>query len=109
MKASINIWLAIGFAGYMAWVQPAGAQEKVQQQQTCYQMKNGKIYMVQGRKETLLKQKVVLKDSTIIFPNGNCKVKKGKMMMLKNGACIDANGKMCKPSAPKENKKPEQQ
>ncbi len=56
-------------------------------------MKDGKMYHNMNGKEMLLDNSMTLQNGTIMQPNGSYQLKNGKQRQLKNGHCMDMNGK----------------
>lgn len=102
MKKKIIVMLAMVFASIMFQGPIVTAQQKAHDnKEVCYLMKGGKMYHVQNGKETLMKKEVTLKDGIVIMTNGDYKMKNGKKEMLKEGECINENGKINHPKGKK--------
>ncbi len=58
------------------------------------EMKEGKVMVMKGANTMELKEKLMLKNGTVVMADGSVKTKGGKMMQLKEGKFMDMNGKM---------------
>jgi len=72
----------------------------------CCKMKKGKMMCMKDGKETAMKNDTTMKDGTKCMVNGECIMKDGKKMKMKEGDCMNTNGKMGKcDHKPKKDKK----
>ena len=68
-------------------------RDRIQDQdRTNLTMINGEMLQLRDRAEVRVKERVTLKDGTIVSPNGNYTTKDGKQLKLKNGECLDNDG-----------------
>jgi hypothetical protein len=58
-------------------------------------MHNGKMMVMKNGITMPMEKDMVMKNGTTCMTTGECKVKDGKSMMMKEGDCMDINGKMC--------------
>lgn len=96
MKKLFFLFVLIAFASVSANAQEMKPDQKKMQHQKvaeCYVMKDGKMYHAMAGKEMLMEKEVTLKNGEKIMPDGMCKMKDGKEMMLKNDECIDVMGR----------------
>ena len=59
-------------------------------------MKDGKMMMMHDGKMMAMDKDMTMKNGTMVMADGTVKMKSGKTMMLKNGYCVDMNGKVIK-------------
>ena len=62
----------------------------------CCMMKEGKMIHVKDGKAMPMDKDMVMKNGTTCMVNGECVMKDGTKMMMKDGDCMDMNGKMDK-------------
>ncbi|MGL2964430.1 DUF6799 domain-containing protein [Flavobacterium sp. RSB2_4_14] len=70
-------------------------QTKATSSTTCYTMKEGKMMCLKDGKMGAMNKDVTLKNGTKCMKNGECVMKDGKKMKMKEGDCIDMSGTMC--------------
>ncbi len=56
-------------------------------------MKDGKMYHSLNGKEMMMENPMTLHNSTVMHPDGSYQLKNGKNRQLRNGHCMDMNGK----------------
>jgi opacity protein-like surface antigen len=56
-------------------------------------MKNGKMYHSLNGKEMIMENPMTLHNSTVMHSDGSYQLKNGKNRQLRNGHCMDMNGK----------------
>ena len=71
----------------------------------CIGMKDGKMWMRKDGKTTPMEKDVTMKDGMKITTDGHYTMKDGKTGVLKNGECIDKDGKIMKSDAEKKAEK----
>ncbi len=57
-------------------------------------MKEGKMVCMKDGKTMPMDKAMTMKNGTTCMTNGECTMKDGKKMMMKEGDCMDMNGKM---------------
>jgi len=68
-------------------------RDRIQDQdQTNLTMVNGEMLQLRERAQLMLKDKVTLKDGTVLNSKGAYTTKDGKQLKLKNGECLDNDG-----------------
>jgi len=73
---------------------PAASEKKTTDNTHCYSMKDGAMMHCMGTTAEPMKKDVTLKNGTTVSTKGVVVMKDGKKAMLKNGECIDVNGKI---------------
>lgn len=63
-------------------------------------MREGKLWLQQGGKTTLIENDYPLLNGIVIMKNGSVKTKDGKIVKLKEGDMVDMNGKVTSQSMP---------
>lgn len=56
-------------------------------------MKDGKMYHSLNGKEVMMENQMTLHNSTVMHPDGSYQLKNGKNRQLRNGHCMDMNGR----------------
>ena len=56
-------------------------------------MKNGKMYHSMNGKEMMMENQMTLHNNTVMHPDGSYQLKNGKNRQLRNGHCMDMNGR----------------
>jgi len=99
MKAGIIIWslgallTAGGLYGYDVATRDAHENGVYQEpDQYCAKMRDGKMVVMHEGKE--ITSDVFLKNGTTVKPDGTIISKEGVRVSLRDGQCIDANGKL---------------
>ena len=73
----------------------AQAKHKHHAMKDCCMMKDGKMMYMKNGKTMVMEKDMVMKNGTTCMTNGECVMKNGEKMMMKEGDCMDMNGKMC--------------
>ena len=76
----------------------ANAQTKTKKamMKDCCMMKDGKMMVMKNGKTMPMEKDMIMKNGTTCMVSGECVMKDGSKMMMKDGDCIDMNGKMDK-------------
>ena len=56
-------------------------------------MKDGKMYHNMNGKEMMMESQMTLENGTVMQANGSYQLKNGKQRQLRNGQCMDMNGR----------------
>lgn len=56
-------------------------------------MKDGKMYHSLNGKEMMMEKQMTLHNSTVMHPDGSYQLQNGKKRQLRNGQCMDMNGR----------------
>jgi hypothetical protein len=72
------------------------AQTKVKtaMMKDCCMMKDGKMMQMKSGKMMPMDKDMTMKNGTKVMTNGDCIMKNGEKMTMKEGECMDMNGKM---------------
>lgn len=62
--------------------------------QDCCMMKEGKMMHIKSGKMEVLERDVIMKNGTKCMANGECITLQGEKMMMKEGECMDVNGRI---------------
>jgi hypothetical protein len=52
----------------------------------------GQMFRVRNQEKIQLQEKLALQNGDVVNPDGNCQLKNGKQLRLKEGECLDMNG-----------------
>lgn len=85
------LMLLIGFTPSNTFAQTKTGHSKMKD---CCMMKEGKMMCMIGGKEMPMDKDMTMKDGTTCMVNGECVMKDGTKMQMKDGQCMDMNGKM---------------
>lgn len=55
-------------------------------------VQNGQMYQMKNKEKTQLKDKYVLQNGSILYPDGNLQIRDGKRLQLRDGECMDMQG-----------------
>ncbi len=72
----------------------AQVKQKPMKMQDCCMMKDGKMMVMKDGKEMPMAKNMTMKNGSKCMTNGQCTMKNGKKMMMKEGECMDMNGKL---------------
>ena len=56
-------------------------------------LQNGQMYRVQNQQKSQLQEQLTLPNGTLVTPNGSVQAKEKKRFQLKDGECLDMEGK----------------
>lgn len=56
-------------------------------------MKDGKMYHSMNGKEMMMQNQMTMHNGTVMHPDGSYQLKNGKQRQLRNGHCMDMNGR----------------
>lgn len=97
MKKNLLAAMSIVFLTTASFAQQASTGNANQQGFTVNDehliMKNGKMYHSLNGKEMMMENPMTLHNSTVMHPDGSYQLKNGKNRQLRNGHCMDMNGK----------------
>ena len=74
----------------------AQSKDKMGTMKDCCMMKDGKMMVMKDGKTMPMDKEMTMKNGTTCMTNGEYTMKDGSKMMMKNGDCMDMNGKMTK-------------
>ena len=55
-------------------------------------VQKGQMYQMKNKEKTQLKDKYVLQNGSILYPDGNLQIRDGKRLQLRDGECMDMQG-----------------
>ena len=64
------------------------------QEKDCCVMKDGKMLKMESGKTMLMEKEITMKNGTVCKPDGECITTDGQKIMMKEGDCMDMNGKV---------------
>jgi len=100
MKKILVVFSAITFSlGAMA------QNAKMEKKENCVMMKDGKMVEMRDGKTMPLEKDMTLKNGTVVMTNGTMKTKEGKIMPMKEGECMNMQGKVEKKTEKKKMEK----
>ncbi len=92
---SFLLVMTLGLTSIDVKAQTKSETKKVMMKDCCM-MKGGKMMHVKNGKVTAMHKAMTMKNGTKCMTNGECVMKNGTKMKMKEGECMDMNGRMAK-------------
>ena len=88
--------MMLTFSLNQGFSQPASGTSETKD---CCMMKDGKMLKMESGKTMLMEKEITMKNGTVCKPDGQCITTDGQKIMMKEGDCMDMNGKVWRASS----------